>query len=153
MQNLSFVIVPLMPGLGHGRMRFEDWTRVLDQLHDLGCSTVQFIGGEPTIHPHFCELVEYAAQLGFEIEVYSNLAGITERMWSLFERYAVNLACSFYADTPEIHDEITSTTGSFSKTVSNIKKALALGLTLRVGMIDMQQAWRCSKNWESKTSA
>ncbi len=134
--------VASMPGLGHGKMRFKDWTRVLDQLHELDCITIQFIGGEPTIHPHFCELVEYAAQLGFGIEVYSNLAGITERMWSLFELHAVHLACSFYSDTPEVHDEITTTTGSFSKTLSNIKKALALGLTLRVGMIDMQEGQR-----------
>jgi len=137
--------VASMPGLGHGKMKFEDWICVLDHLHEHGCATIQFIGGEPTIHPHFCELVEYAAQLSFQIEVYSNLTGITSRMWSLFVEHDVHLACSFYSDDATIHDEITDTQGSFDKTLANIKRALTVGLTLRVGMINMQKGQRITE--------
>ena len=133
------------PGLGHGRMKYADWIRVLDQLKKAGCTLVQFIGGEPTIHPNFCELVEHAACLGFTVEIYTNLVGITDRMWSLFAHYKVQLATSFYTDDAAIHDAITAVEGSFEKTLSNIRKALALHLRLRIGMVDMQDNQRISE--------
>ena len=123
------------PRLSHGVMQADDWKHTMDQLKDLGCKAVQFIGGEPSIHPSFCDLLAHAAQLGFSVEVYSNLVGITSRMWSLFVEHKIKLACSFYSDQPSIHDQITKTPGSFQRTFANIEKALSLGLTLRVGKI------------------
>lgn len=126
------------PGLGHGRLRLADWKRTIDGLRSMGVRDVQFIGGEPTTHPHFCELVEYAAEQGFAIEVYSNLVGITQRMWDVFTRRQVRLATSFYSAKSPIHDAITALPGSHQKTVGNIQRALALGLTLRIGIIDVR---------------
>jgi MoaA/NifB/PqqE/SkfB family radical SAM enzyme len=128
-----------MPGLGHGAMRASDWKRVIASLYRAGTRYVQFIGGEPTIHPQFCELLEYAAGAGLSIEVYTNLASITSRMWELFTWYQVRIATSFYTDSAAIHDSITGVVGSYDKTLANIKKALALGLTLRVGMVHMRE--------------
>lgn len=125
------------PGLGHGRLRLADWKRTIDGLRSMGVRDVQFIGGEPTTHPHFCELVEYAAEQGFTIEVYSNLVGITQRMWDVFTRRQVRLATSFYSAESPIHDAITALPGSHQKTVGNIRRTLALGLTLRIGIIDV----------------
>jgi uncharacterized Fe-S cluster-containing radical SAM superfamily protein len=133
------------PGLGHGRMSYKDWTRVLDQLKALECRVVQFIGGEPTIHPRFVELVEHAAGLGFTVEVYSNLTGITDRMWAIFQARGVKLATSFYSDRASVHDEITSTPGSFSKTLANITRALELGLEVRAGLVEMQDGQRAGR--------
>lgn len=126
------------PGLGHGKLRRDDWKRVIDGLRSMGVRDVQFIGGEPTTHPHFCELVEYAAEQGFVVEVYSNLVGITQRMWDVFTRRQVRLATSFYSAESRIHDAITALPGSHQKTVTNIRRALALGLTLRIGIIDVR---------------
>ncbi|HEX2341721.1 MAG TPA: radical SAM protein, partial [Vicinamibacterales bacterium] len=33
------------------RMTFSDWCRVMDEARTMGCRRLQFIGGEPTIHP------------------------------------------------------------------------------------------------------
>lgn len=123
------------PGLGHGQMSVADWKAVLAALVAHGTRFVQFIGGEPTIHPHFCELLCEAGALGLGIEVYSNLVGVSTRMWELFVRYQVRLATSFYADVPAVHDSITLVMGSQHKTLANIQKALALGLRVRVGLI------------------
>ncbi|MEA2618560.1 MAG: hypothetical protein QOE72_4343 [Chloroflexota bacterium] len=48
------------PDRGHGSMRTGDWRRVLDEAADLGVSDVQFIGGEPTLHPDLPELIRHA---------------------------------------------------------------------------------------------
>ncbi|MBA2392866.1 MAG: radical SAM protein [Ktedonobacteraceae bacterium] len=127
-----------MPGLGHGKLGFDQWKQAIASLQAQGTRYVQFIGGEPTIHPHFCELLEYAASLDLHIEVYTNLVSITSRMWEQFTQHQVRIATSFYTDNPAIHDEITGVTGSYHKTLANIKKVLDRGLKLRVGMVKMR---------------
>ncbi len=123
------------PGLGHGIVPFEKWQETITSLHAMGVGFVQFIGGEPTTHPRFCELVEFAAQLGLEVEVYSNLVSITERMWQLFVRHRVQIGTSFYTPDPMLHTRITNSPHAYQKTLGNIQKALSLGLRLRVGMV------------------
>ena len=66
------------PDKGHGSMRTGDWRRVLDEAADLGVSDVQFIGGEPTLHPNLPELVLHALGRGLAVEVYSNLVRVTD---------------------------------------------------------------------------
>jgi MoaA/NifB/PqqE/SkfB family radical SAM enzyme len=127
--------LPLMEG-----MQLDDWRRVLAESYDLGCRKVQFIGGEPTIYPGLVELIDHAKTLGYElIEVYTNGTRFTEKIKAGFETYAVHLAFSVYADEAPIHDSITLRTGSFVKTVKNIKWALSQGLGVRVAIVEMSQ--------------
>ena len=44
----------------HGTMTGGDWRRVIDQAAALGVRLVQFIGGEPTMHPELPRLVDHA---------------------------------------------------------------------------------------------
>lgn len=127
------------PQLGHGQMRLADWKQVITELAAHGTRFVQFIGGEPTIHPHFAELLAFAGDLGLGIEVYSNLISISTRLWNLFVHYHVRLATSFYSDDACIHDAITAIVGSQQKTLHHMQKALMLGLRLRVGMIQINE--------------
>ncbi|MFF7098474.1 radical SAM protein [Streptomyces rubradiris] len=59
------------PTQGHGSMTDDDWRRVIDEAVALGTDTVQFIGGEPTLHPSFTGLVHYALAHGLRVRVYS----------------------------------------------------------------------------------
>ena len=52
------------PTRGHGSMTGEDWRRVIDEAGAMGVATVQFIGGEPTLHPEFTALVKHALDAG-----------------------------------------------------------------------------------------
>jgi MoaA/NifB/PqqE/SkfB family radical SAM enzyme len=60
------------------------WQSVIDQAQQMGVKHVQFVGGEPTIHPDFPDLLVRAAQRGMSIEVYSNLTHIKPPLWGLF---------------------------------------------------------------------
>ncbi|SHF02779.1 4Fe-4S single cluster domain-containing protein [Seinonella peptonophila] len=50
------------PNGTHGSMSVNDWKRVIEDAASLGVSTVQFIGGEPTLHPEFISLLETATK-------------------------------------------------------------------------------------------
>src|SRR5438309_6944549 len=65
------------PGGTHGTMTETDWRRVLDQAAALGVEMVQYIGGEPTMHPALPALIEHALEAGMAVEVFSHLAHVT----------------------------------------------------------------------------
>ena len=121
----------------HGNMTGDDWMRVLDEASDLGCRSVQFIGGEPTLHPRLDDLVDHANHRGFEfIEVYTNATRLGRNLVGCFQRSHVRIATSFYSDDPAVHEEITQGKESWQRTVSGIETALAAGLPVRVGVVE-----------------
>jgi MoaA/NifB/PqqE/SkfB family radical SAM enzyme len=77
------------PSSTHGSMTTVDWRRVIDQAAALGVSMVQFIGGEPTLHPELPGMVNHALTAGMEVEVFSNLVHVTPMLWEMFERPGV----------------------------------------------------------------
>ncbi|RBQ14316.1 hypothetical protein DP939_41635 [Spongiactinospora rosea] len=85
------------PAEGHGTMTVADWTRLLDTAPAAGITTVQLIGGEPTLHPDFLLLAEHALGLGLHVQVYSNLYRVTDAQWKLFSHPKVTVATSYCA--------------------------------------------------------
>lgn len=126
----------------HGSMTTVDWRRVIDQAAALGVSMVQFIGGEPTLHPELLGLVNHALTAGLEAEVFSNLVHVTPTLWEMFERPGVRLACSYYSDDASQHTAVTGRTGSHARTRANIVEALRRLIPLRVGVIDLGDGQR-----------
>ncbi|MGH3783622.1 MAG: radical SAM protein [Pseudonocardiaceae bacterium] len=61
------------PAGTHGSMTSEDWMRVIDEAVHMGVRTVQFIGGEPTLHSALPELIRHALSRALAVEVFSNL--------------------------------------------------------------------------------
>jgi MoaA/NifB/PqqE/SkfB family radical SAM enzyme len=90
----------------HGSMTMADWMRVIDQAAALRVSLVQFIGGEPTLHPHLPALIQHALSRMMEVEVYTNLSHVSEGLWRLLERDRIGLTVTvdgrhrIWLDTP-----------------------------------------------------
>ncbi|MEU6170470.1 radical SAM/SPASM domain-containing protein [Streptantibioticus parmotrematis] len=122
------------PEREHGAMSSENWVSVLDQAADIGVRHVQFIGGEPTLHPEFTILVQHALDAGLHVEVFSNLVHVSRECWKLFQRQGVSLATSYYSDQGADHDAVTRRP-SHSRTRANIALAVGLGVPLRVGIV------------------
>ena len=118
----------------HGTMTREDWARVLDEATAYGVSTVQFIGGEPTMHPDLTHLTEHALLLGMTVEVFTNLVHISPEHWALFALPGVSLGTSYYSAAAGKHDAVTGR-ASHRRTRANIEQAINRGLSLRVGII------------------
>ncbi len=119
-----------------------DWQRAIDEAADLGVDMVQFIGGEPTLHPELPALVDHALAAGLQVEVFSNLVHVSARLWDTFDRPGVRLACSYYSDDDAEHARITGRRGSHARTTANIAEALRRSIPLRVGVIDVLDGQR-----------
>jgi MoaA/NifB/PqqE/SkfB family radical SAM enzyme len=123
-----------------GVMSPQDWARVIDHVAELGAHSVQFIGGEPTLHPDLPEFVDRALGAGLAVEIFSNLVQMSSRLWDTFSRPGVRLATSYYSDTASQHDAITRRRGSHARTRANITEALTRDIPLRTGVIDVSSS-------------
>uniref|UniRef100_UPI0020255946 radical SAM protein n=1 Tax=Frankia sp. CiP1_Cm_nod1 TaxID=2897160 RepID=UPI0020255946 len=83
------------PRGSHGTMTAADWRRLIEDAAGHGIEMVQFIGGEPTMHPAFPALVTHSLAAGLRVEVFSNLYRVTPTLWELFSRPGVRLATSY----------------------------------------------------------
>lgn len=130
------------PNGSHGSMAKADWLRVIDEGADLGVSMVQFIGGEPTLHPHLPDFIERARSHGIAVEVFSNLVHVTPTLWETFSRWGVQLATSWYSDRAAEHERITGRRGSHTRTIDGVMEALRRDIPLRVGVIGISDRQR-----------
>lgn len=124
-----------------GTMTTPDWERVIEEAAALGVRMVQFIGGEPILHPDLPVLVERVLKRGMEVEVFSNLVHVSPRLWETFSRPSVRLATSYYSDDPNQHRAVTGRP-SHARTRANIAEAVRRGIDLRVGIIDVYEGQR-----------
>jgi MoaA/NifB/PqqE/SkfB family radical SAM enzyme len=116
-------------------MVFQDWVEVLQQSAALGCQTVRFIGGEPTVHPQLAELIAVARQLGFKnVFLYTNGIHLTDRLRSALVNHGVGLSFSLYAARPGAHDAVTKVLGSFGKTMDSLRWAIGQKLDVQVAI-------------------
>lgn len=116
----------------------DDWGRVLADGSAAGCRAVQFIGGEPTLHPALPDLIQRARALGYSfVEVYTNGSAFTGVLKAAFASHRVALAFSVYSHEPEVHDAVTLRPRSHGKTIASIQWALENNLPVRVSIIDV----------------
>ncbi len=120
-----------------GRLQTDNWLAILQEAATVGCRQLQFIGGEPTLHPELKEMIAFARSQGYTfIEVFTNATTINNALLTSLIENDVQVATSFYSIDPAVHDLITNHPGSFDLTLANIKRLVATGVPLRVGIIE-----------------
>jgi organic radical activating enzyme len=130
------------PAGTHGHMTVDDWKRVIDQLVAMRVPMIQFIGGEPTLHPHFEELVRYALARQLKVEIFTNLVKLTEDLLWLYSNRHVRLATSYYTIDASDHAEITHGAKAHELTTKHIRQVVRAGIPLRAGIIDVKDGQR-----------
>ncbi|SDM62825.1 Iron-sulfur cluster-binding domain-containing protein [Streptomyces sp. cf386] len=133
------------PQATHGTMTPADWREVITDAAALGITTIQLIGGEPTVHPNWRDFTEQGLLLGLHVEIYSNLFHVAPGWWDVFARDGVTLGTSYYSDDPDEHDKITGRAGSYARTRCNIREAVTRGITIRAGIVDILPGQRVAE--------
>lgn len=126
----------------HGDMTDADWFRVIDELNAMEVRDVQFIGGEPTLHPSLPQYIRHAHKYAMRIEVFTNMTHIRDDLWEILTLPSVRLAFSYYSDEPQDHDDVTQTRGSHAHTRANVEKARSLGIPMRGSVINVLEGQR-----------
>jgi len=94
----------------------DEWEAVLQKIKSLGCTAIQFIGGEPVLHSAFTRLVEYAYNIGIcDIDIFTNGTLLTEEHLRLFIKVSASVRVSLYGYDSLTHDLITQQQGSFAR--------------------------------------
>lgn len=118
-----------------GAMVNEDWSNVVDEAAGLGCTYVQFIGGEPLLHPGIEDLARRAKGSGMEVEVLTNGTVLGERLLGWMTELGVDVSTSVYASCSADHDSVTGRSGSWHRTMTNMDRMIEGGLRVRAGII------------------
>ena len=113
---------------------------VMRQAYALGCRRLQFIGGEPQLHPDFLRLLGVAKETGFEfIEVFTNLTRLRDDTLRFAADAGIRFATSVYSDDPAVHNAITKVGSSHTRTIKNLERLIARGVGTRAAVIRIDQ--------------
>lgn len=113
---------------------------ILDQLSELGTLSLTLSGGEPLLHPNFCEILEKAAKNDFTITIQTNATTITnEHVSAMVDANVNSVGISVYSLVSEDHDSVTQNLGSLDKTMSAIEMMREAGIIIYVSTHVMQQ--------------
>lgn len=105
------------------------WKKILHELKSGGVLFLDLIGGEPMLHPHFWEILEYGVELGFAMGMITNGLLINERSAKRLKETGINqVTLSLYSLEPQIHDTMTTLPGSHQRTTK------AMGLLKKNGI-------------------
>ena len=122
------------------RLSREEIRRVLEEARTLGKPAVQFTGGDPLLHPELCFAVQTARTLGYEtVEIYTNGLALNKELLSQLQPQQPSFAFSVYSHDAAMHDAITQTPGSLTRTLKAMRRVQQAGLPLRVGIILMAE--------------
>ena len=99
-----------------GEMTLEQVKDVLLQIKECGLKEIVLIGGEPMVHPHFREIIEFIQEQGLVLqEIFTNCSLITEEFldWLLAKNLYPFFRTSF--DLCGFHDKMRGVPGAEDK--------------------------------------
>ena len=123
------------------RLTHDEWLGLIDDISELNCKSIQFIGGEPFLYGEkIFDLAEHAKSLGIKrMEIFSNFTTLTPEWADRMKELGMCAATSIYSKRPEVHDEITTIEGSFERTMRGVNLLREREITLRVACTIMKQ--------------
>lgn len=107
---------------GELQLSFQEIKRIIDQLAQAGCFFITFTGGEPFLRKDFLDIIKYARDKEFSVDILSNGNLITASIAKkLAEMNISRVQISIYSAIPKVHDSVTRINGSFEKSKKAIK--------------------------------
>jgi radical SAM protein with 4Fe4S-binding SPASM domain len=111
-------------------LAFDDWTRVLDRVWELGIPHVVFTGGEPTLVKDLPRLVAHAEGLGLITGLNTNGRRLSDPAFvdELVAAGLDHVQITLESHDPAIHNRIVVQPGAHAQTTAGIRNALATRL-------------------------
>ncbi|MFA5026849.1 MAG: radical SAM protein [Candidatus Methylomirabilota bacterium] len=103
---------------GRRELRTREWTRVLDELAELGVLHLTLTGGEILVRPDFWEIARHAKARRFSLTLFTNGTLITEAVAdSLADLRPTSIEMSLLGATEQTHDRLARANGAWRRTL------------------------------------
>lgn len=113
-----------------GEISFETIKDVISQVKDLGAESVVVIGGgEPTIYPHFRELIQYISRMDLIPMVISNTITMTMDLAQFLYDQNASVLGKLDSITEEKQDYLANRTGTYKKIQKGLENLRRVGFT------------------------
>lgn len=118
---------------GGKELTTEQVKKVLDDLHRMGVLAILFTGGEVFARTDIFEILEYAYEKRFAVDIFTNGALLDgDKILRLKALWLKGIHFSIYSHIPKKHDVITQVQGSFEKTLAAIKACSLIGIPTKI---------------------
>lgn len=114
--------------------------KAVDNGAVLGVNHITLSGGEPTLYPHFNEILNYCISHSMCVGILSN--GDTFSNQNKLEIFfkdtdirKVHVTTAIHSITPELHEKVTRSKGSFERTVKGIGNLIRHGINVTVKQV------------------
>jgi len=112
-----------------GELTTTEVKDILDQLAEAGCLFLAFTGGEPFLRPDFLEIIEYASQKSFAINIQTNGTFFTSSLIRRLKQLNIlQVHLSLLGARAETHNSITGLSNSFSRVINAARQLREQGI-------------------------
>ena len=116
---------------------------LLEELAFLEVYSITFTGGEPFMDPHLIDLIRFAKNLGFAININTNGSLIDNVAANLLKKNDIDgVMVSLQSSCPEEHDKQTKNKGSWENTINGIKNLIKHKINVSINMTLTKQNFR-----------
>ena len=119
-----------------------EWKRVIGQAQDLGCTTLNFVGGEPLLREDLPELIRFVDPDLSQSILFSNGFHLADRARELQRAGLTSVIVALDAALPAAHDRRKGLSGLFPRALQGIEAArrekLLVGLSVVVRPEDLE---------------
>ncbi|MCF7861563.1 radical SAM protein [Candidatus Woesearchaeota archaeon] len=102
---------------------FKDISNKLESQDPRFRKNLHIVGGEPTMHPDFINILEYAKNIGYQsIYIRSNGRLLSSKNYlDKLISLKVNIGLSIHGHNAKLHDQITGIDGSFNQVLKSVE--------------------------------
>jgi len=124
-------------------LTLEEKKEILDQIRDLGATTILFAGGEPLMSTDFFDAVEYARSRDIFVALATNGTLITRDVAKRMNDSGVSYVQVSVDGLPQTHDKLRRLKGAFSsaiKAIQNLKEYdIVLGISFTLTKFNLDE--------------
>ena len=113
-------------------MSTERILKLIEELHDEGCSTITFTGGEPFLREEWPLFLQKAHSLNMQIVMMSNGLKIDDATIKILKMFDVAMGISLDGCDAETHDRIRGVKGIFEHFTQIIPKLVEAGVYVAI---------------------